>query len=182
MQEVGGGDTGLFECLNLEALFAPNVEMSIPVETYFGKTMTDPVTGKLVDTFVNRKKLNIILRAREQNKAITDVYLSRSDGKRHAAARDLAINRLEIKARKEQQQVTNHFLQRALHQDLHEPRPAVGHQMEVFQEGGNLVSFTHNTARSALVDLETWAKRTERAQSTFGSSAFPMPTPMVTSV
>jgi len=130
----------------------------------------------------NRKKLDIILRAREQNKAITDVYLSRSDGKRHAAARDLAINRLEIKARKEQQQVTDHFLQRALHQDLHEPRPAVGQQMEVLQEGGNIVSFSHNTATRALVDLETWAKRTERAQSTFGSSAFPMPTPMVTSV
>ena len=155
-QEVGGGGAGLFEWL--EALFAPQTEMSIPVETYFGKAMTDPLTGKLVDTVVNRKKLDIILRVREQNKAITDVYLSRSDGKRHAAARDFAINRLEIKARKQQQQVTGHILQRALHQDLHEPRPAVGQQMKVLQEGGNLVSVSHNTASRALVDLETWAK------------------------
>ena len=139
---------------------------------------------------VKRKNLDIVLRAREQNKALADVYLSRSEGKSRAppGQRTPLQKRIERKFRKHAQQVADGYLDHVFQQDLYESRPTPGAQV-VRQDGssagagrGKRAVVTNLTATRKMVDLETWAKKSARAVSTFGSSEHRQPAPQITQV
>jgi hypothetical protein len=145
---------------------------------------------KRVRQVVKRKNLDIVLRAREQNKALADVYLSRSEGKSKAppGQRTPHQKRIERKFRKHAQQVADNYLDIVFQQDLYESRPAPGAQL-VRQEASKAGSdkktktvVTHLSATREMVDLETWAKKSARAVSTFGSSEHRQPAPQITKV
>ena len=73
--------------------------------------LIDPVSGQQATAVVERQNLDHVLRAREQNKALADVLLARSDGKSRAAAGTgrptLQQRRAEQAERKCAQGVTN---------------------------------------------------------------------------
>jgi hypothetical protein len=177
---------GLLEWLQLDALLGSGKEEdAVPVEKYFGKEIIDPVTGKLVNKVVKRKNLDTILKARQQNKALADVFLSRSDGRTRAAANGRPTpgqKRVEQKHRKLQQKVADQLLEEALAQDLFDPRPAEGETETITDEDGHKRTVTHDSATRRDVDLETWARREARSMSVFGSSEYPMPKPQITTM
>lgn len=177
---------GLLEWLQIDALLGGGKkEDAVPVEKYFGKEIIDPVTGKLVNKVVKRKNLDTVLKARQQNKALADVFLSRSNGRNRAAANGRPTpgqKRIEQKHRKFQQKVADRLLEEALAQDLFDPRPAEGDTMTITDEEGHKRTVTHDSATRRDVDLETWARREARGTSVFGSSEYPMPKPQITTI
>ena len=95
-------------------------------ERYFGVPLIDPVSGEQATAVVRRQNLDHVLRAREQNKALADVLLARSDGKSRAAAGTgrptLQQRRAEQTERRCAQGVTNGLVLACLDQDLFEAR------------------------------------------------------------
>ena len=95
-------------------------------ERYFGMPLIDPVSGQQATAVVKRQNLDQVLRAREQNKALADVLLARSDGKSRAAAGTgrptLQQRRAEQTERKCAQGVTNGLVLTCLDQDIFEAR------------------------------------------------------------